>query len=279
MELPLFPLHAVLCPGVALPLHVFEPRYRELVERCLADDSAFGVILIREGREVGPSELAVATVGTAARIREANRLPGGQFDLVTLGTTRFRLHSVRLGPAPYLVGDVTELDEVLGRADRARQLTARVNRQFVRYVALLGAGGDDEDGPELTLSPESTDEAAGPTLEAAWLGTSDEQATAELIEPLDSLDPARSDDDGERAAELDRALRRVSMPDDPTAISYLLSGIVQMEPVRRQILLESDTTEKRLEALTRLLAREIAMLEGRLRHFAVDPRGLRLRRN
>jgi hypothetical protein len=279
MELPLFPLHTVLCPGVALPLHVFEPRYRELVERCLADDGAFGVILIREGREVGPSELAVATVGTAAQIREANRLPGGQFDLVTLGTTRFRLHSVRLGPAPYLVGNVTELGEVLGRADRARQLAERVNRQFVRYVALLGAGDDDEDGPELTFNPEWTDETDGPALDAVWLGASDERTMAEPIEPPETLDPAPSAEGDDRAAEFDQAMRRLSMPDDPTAISYLLSGIVQMEPVRRQILLESDTTEVRLEELTRLLSREIALLEGRLRHFAVDPRALRLRRN
>jgi len=102
MDLPLFPLHLVLCPGVALPLHVFEPRYRELVERCL------------------------------------------------------------LGPAPYLVGEVTELDEVLGHADRARLLAVRVNRQFIRYVELLRAG-DDEDGPELTVSIDSAGELELPT--------------------------------------------------------------------------------------------------------------------
>ena len=62
MDLPLFPLHAVLCPGVVLPLHIFEQRYREMVAHCLANDAPFGVVLIREGREVGPSIPDLATV-------------------------------------------------------------------------------------------------------------------------------------------------------------------------------------------------------------------------
>ena len=50
MEIPLFPLHTVLCPGIALPLHIFEPRYRLMVERCLADDLPFGVVLAPKPR-------------------------------------------------------------------------------------------------------------------------------------------------------------------------------------------------------------------------------------
>src|SRR3989337_2434064 len=55
MDLPLFPLHTVLCPGVALPLHVFEERYRVMVGRCIDLGEPFGVVLIRQGREVGPA--------------------------------------------------------------------------------------------------------------------------------------------------------------------------------------------------------------------------------
>ena len=51
MELPLFPLNTVLCPGIALPLHVFEDRYRAMVRHCLESQSPFGVVLIRQGRE------------------------------------------------------------------------------------------------------------------------------------------------------------------------------------------------------------------------------------
>ena len=106
INLPLFPLHTVLCPGVALPLHIFEERYKVMVEECLADQNPFGVVLIREGREVGEGDLAVAEVGTLAEIREATRYPDGRFDLVTLGTQRFRLESVRLAPGRFLVGEM-----------------------------------------------------------------------------------------------------------------------------------------------------------------------------
>ena len=64
------------------------------------------------------------------------------------------------------------------------------------------------------------------------------------------------------------------IPDDPTVLSYLLSGIVQVELPRRQALLEADTTTDRLEALIRLLDRELLLLRRRLRLFAPDPRQL-----
>jgi uncharacterized protein len=66
--IPLFPLETVLFPYTALPLHIFEPRYREMVMHCLETDSPFGVVLIREGREVGDAEVQVHEVGTLARI-------------------------------------------------------------------------------------------------------------------------------------------------------------------------------------------------------------------
>ena len=53
MEIPLFPLHTVLCPGIVLPLHIFEERYRALTRHCLDTGAPFGVVLIRDGREVG----------------------------------------------------------------------------------------------------------------------------------------------------------------------------------------------------------------------------------
>ena len=66
--LPLFPLHSVLCPGMALPLHIFEPRYREMIGACLEAETPFGVVLIRDGREVGPLAGHIADVGTTAVI-------------------------------------------------------------------------------------------------------------------------------------------------------------------------------------------------------------------
>ena len=64
MEIPLFPLHTVLCPGIVLPLHIFEERYRALTRHCLDTGAPFGVVLIRDGREVGTDRtLALVMIG------------------------------------------------------------------------------------------------------------------------------------------------------------------------------------------------------------------------
>ena len=245
MNLPLFPLHTVLCPGVALPLHIFEDRYKAMVETCLADDSPFGVVLIRE----------------------ATRYPDGRFDLVTLGTQRFRLESVRLSPSQFLVGEMEPMGEVLGAADRARRLADRVSQRFIRYLELLQL---DDDGDEDASQSPDTEIGGTP-----WGLQSEPIAEAESV-AADAED--RSDIDA-RMAELDDAARRLAIPNDPTVVSYLFSGIVQVESIRRQLLLEMDTTEERLAELSRMLELEISLLERRLMNYQADPRLLNLRRN
>ena len=84
MKLALFPLHTVLFPGMALPLHIFEPRYRQLVDHCLETNSAFGVVLIQSGREVGGPAIP-HTIGTTARITAAERLPDGGLNIEAVG--------------------------------------------------------------------------------------------------------------------------------------------------------------------------------------------------
>ena len=95
MEIPLFPLHTVLCPGIVLPLHIFEERYRAMTRHCLDTGEPFGVVLIRDGREVGTKGVAtLAGVGAFAEIREAGRYPDGRFDLLAAATGRFVIESV-----------------------------------------------------------------------------------------------------------------------------------------------------------------------------------------
>ncbi len=253
MELPLFPLHTVLCPGVALPLHVFEPRYRALVARCLEEGGPFGVVLIRDGREVGPGPTSIATIGTVAEIRQAGKFSDGRYDLLVVGVRRFRIESVTVGREPYLVGHVEELEDEIGDTLAARSLTDRVTQRFVRYLALLQpAEGEDADEIDVRVELEVEDDPAEPhgpsTLE-------------------DEVDP------------LDDVARRVAVPDDPTILSYLLSGIIQVDQPRRQRLLEATTTEARLRELIRLIDREVVLLDRRLRNFSVDPRTIALRRN
>ena len=261
MELPLFPLHTVLCPGVALPLHIFEPRYRALVARCLDEGSPFGIVLIRDGREVGGGPTSIATIGTVAEIREAGKFSDGRYELLVVGVRRFRIESVTVGREPYLIGQVEELEEVVGDPVAARELTDRVTQRFVRYLALLQPV-EGEDAAELDVQVE---------LELA-----DEPESEPGTTPSDVDDEPSSIDEHDR---LDRVARDVAIPDDPTILSYLLSGIIQVDQPRRQDLLEAVTTEARLRELIRLIDREVVLLDRRLRNFSVDPRTAALRRN
>ena len=91
VELPLFPLNTVLFPGGPLPLRIFEPRYVDMVKRCLRDQAPFGVVLIREGEETGPAEFH--DVGTLARIVDFDTLPDGLLGLTCVGEQRIRVHT------------------------------------------------------------------------------------------------------------------------------------------------------------------------------------------
>lgn len=86
----MFPLGTVLLPGLPLPLHVFEPRYREMVQHCLAGDRRFGVVLIERGSEVGGGDVRT-DVGTLAEIVEAAEVPDGRWALGTVGRERIRV--------------------------------------------------------------------------------------------------------------------------------------------------------------------------------------------
>jgi Lon protease-like protein len=88
--LPMFPLGSVLVPGMVLPLHVFEDRYRTLVRDCLAGTPEFGVALIERGSEVGGGDIR-STVGTVARIAQAEEFPDGRWGLLCVGTRRVKV--------------------------------------------------------------------------------------------------------------------------------------------------------------------------------------------
>lgn len=102
-RIPLFPLNVVLLPAVSLPLHIFEPRYKLMIRRCLDERLDFGVVLARsEG---------IAPVGCTAEILEVvKRYPDGRMDILTVGRSRYRIHRV-FEDLPYLEGSVDYVDE------------------------------------------------------------------------------------------------------------------------------------------------------------------------
>ncbi|MEN3359021.1 MAG: uncharacterized protein V7637_3003 [Mycobacteriales bacterium] len=142
---PLFPLgHTVLFPGMLLPLHIFEDRYRELVRTLVARAGGqrrrFGVVAIRQGWEVGADAVrALHEVGCAAELRRVSRYPDGRYDVVTEGSDRFRLLDVRSGDEPYLVGTVEWLAADPPAEPEVAVLAGAVNGLFEHYLADVAA--------------------------------------------------------------------------------------------------------------------------------------------
>jgi uncharacterized protein len=142
--LPLFPLGSVLFPGVVLPLHIFEPRYRKMIadlrELPEGESRQFGVVAIRDGREVGAQSVeSVYDVGCTARISAIEAHDDGRFSLVSTGVQRFRLLDVDTS-GPYLVGEVEFLDE--DSDERAELLKTSSTALLLGYQrALAGLRG------------------------------------------------------------------------------------------------------------------------------------------
>lgn len=145
--LPLFPLSTVLFPGMRLPLHVFEERYRLLVAQLRAqpEPRRFGVIAIRQGREVGAHGItALHEVGCVATVRQITPHADGRFDLDTVGTERFRLLRVD-DSQPYFQGEIEPLkdEEPPATGEGAPEAEAfAVNRVQAGFRAYLNALAD-----------------------------------------------------------------------------------------------------------------------------------------
>lgn len=226
-RLPLFPLNSVLFPGLVMPLHVFEKRYRALVEALLevpeGEPRIFGVVAIRDGREVAPTGAGIPEDGTpppsdasaaagfgsdplgsfhtvgcvadASAISE--REDGSGYELLATGTARFRLTSVDAS-GPYLVGETEELPEDSGEG--AGALAEGVLRAFRTYQKRLAG--------------------------------------------------AR-----ERSLAADQEL-----PDEPSVLSYLVAAATVLETPVKQLLLEAPDHATRLARELEMLRRESAVI-------------------
>jgi len=141
--LPLFPLGAVLYPGMLLPLHIFEERYRQLVSDLLEgpDPRRFGVIAIRKGRETGIEGVhSLYEIGCIATLRRVESYDDGRFDLVTVGTQRFKL--LRLDETrPYFQGEVELLAEDMVDAASVMPAVRAVQVAFRDYLDALTEWG------------------------------------------------------------------------------------------------------------------------------------------
>lgn len=168
--LPLFPLNLVLFPGMPLPLHIFEPRYRAMVEHCLDTRSGFVVALSREepGREDGAFEWA-----TVASIEQVVRFPDGRMNILTLGQHRVRLLD-RVAGAPFPQARVVAVPD--DGTSRGGERIARLRDAYREYASLMGRLA------ALPLPDDLPDEPERASWVAAWALQTDLFAKQRFLE-------------------------------------------------------------------------------------------------
>jgi len=135
-RLRLFPLNAVLFPGAVLNLHVFEPRYKQLIAECLESGESFGVALIAEGAEAGDPGVMPHDIGAVAEIVDVTSLPFGRFYVSTIGRERFRIREV-VAREPYLTAEVEMLEEDFVDDAESASLAEGLRTLFSEYLELL----------------------------------------------------------------------------------------------------------------------------------------------
>lgn len=192
-ELPLFPLNTVLFPYAQLQLHVFEPRYRELVDYCIENDIGFGVVLEREGAD--PAEPYL--VGTVVRIAGVQPLDDGKLDIRVQGQRRFRIRRLDEDSRPFLVGHVEPIVELeVEDSPRAVALTFRLKECVEEYIR------------------------------------------AEL-------------------RHYDFRVQQINLPNEPTALSFVVANLLKIENLDKQRLLETTDTVERIAEIVPILEQQI----------------------
>lgn len=134
-ELPLFPLNTVLFPGMILPLHIFEPRYKLMIGRCITENNPFGVVLIRSGQEVG-GPATPYMVGTSAYVRKVDQLSDGRMNIECVGYQRFKIHEIAR-TTPYLVGLTEPMPSLEDDAPGVPGLAATLRGLLPGYLNLV----------------------------------------------------------------------------------------------------------------------------------------------
>ena len=149
--LPLFPLPLVLYPGATLPLHIFEPRYRQMVDDCLAGDREFGIVY-HDSDERGPFLMEEGRVGTVARIEEHRALPDGRSLILVTGDRRFAIAREREMTELYYQADVVPyLDDTVPRLEAIRVARERTLELFTAVLEALGEEVDEMPDFDLNL--------------------------------------------------------------------------------------------------------------------------------
>ena len=195
-RLPLFPLPLVLFPGAPLPLHVFEPRYRQMLADCLADDRQFGLIYLPP--QVRERELPPGHVGCVARVTNSVLLDDGRSNLVVAGVARFALERFAESDTPYHVGEVRDYADAPEDPAQVGLVAARVRHLFARVARAARTLTDDDepvpalpdDDAQLSFAVASHIDLDAPARQRLLQSRSPSGRLAELETLLDAAAPS-----------------------------------------------------------------------------------------
>jgi Lon protease-like protein len=165
-RLRLFPLNSVLFPGAVLNLHVFEPRYKQLIQECLDSGEGFGVALIAEGAEAGDPNVMPHDIGSIAEIVEVAALPFGRFYISTVGRDRFRIREV-VSREPYLMVEADLIEEDFVDDSESIDLNDRARKLFDEYLELLVEFSGQPSTIELPADAQQASFCIGDALQVA----------------------------------------------------------------------------------------------------------------
>ena len=163
LEVPLFPLGIVLFPGTPQLLHIFEPRYRQMLADCLEADAPFGLSFVKpaEGQDPAPPP---GTVGCLARVHESRLMPDGRSNILTVGGDRYVLQSYLDTDLPYRMALVETFDDDDLATPQLDELAALARAQFTKFVAGMQTLSDR---PQETVTLESAPQAVSFQIAAA----------------------------------------------------------------------------------------------------------------
>jgi Lon protease-like protein len=250
MRAPLFPLDLVLFPGQQLPLHIFEERYKLMLQRCLREQTDFGIVLMRDpgrGRRGTPH-----SIGTFARVTQVDEVPEGRcivpaphrgncYHIMCRGQERFRVTALDQREAEYLVGDVELYPDEPAPPPALMMVGERVASLFDDYyrklVGIMGGWQREALPNERTLM-----------LDVSTLVLSQARGT--------ESDPA---------TDKPRVVSVPALPDEPVALSYVVAAELNVSAATKQELLETPSALTRLQREAEILAEETPQLQERLR--------------
>ncbi len=165
-RLRLFPLNAVLFPGAVLNLHVFEPRYKQMINECLESGEGFGVALIADGAEAGDPNVMPHDIGSIAEIVDVQPLPFGRYFISTIGRERFRIQEI-VSREPYLTVEAELIEEDFIDDPEIDSLVADLRTLFDEYLEMLVEFSGQETSVELPGDAQGTSYLIGDTLQVA----------------------------------------------------------------------------------------------------------------